>query len=114
MSDEIKQVTDDSFQQEVLESELPILVDFWAPRCPPCRIMAPILDDLAEEYGDRVTIVKVNVDENPNTPSKLGILAIPTLIMYVGGKEIERKVGFAPKPVLRRRIDSVLEDIDAG
>lgn len=109
MSDNIKHVTDASFQQDVLESDAPVLVDFWAPWCGPCRMITPIIEQLSEEYGDRVTFVKMNTDENMDTPSNLGIRGIPTLILYTDGEEAARIVGVTPKPTLKRKIDAVLE-----
>jgi thioredoxin 1 len=108
MSEKITHVTDATYQKEVLEASLPVLVDFWAPWCGPCRMIAPIVEELAEEYAGKVLFAKVNTDENPNTPSKLGIRGIPTLILYVGGQEAARMVGFAAKPVLKRKIDEAL------
>jgi thioredoxin 1 len=108
MSDKVKQVTDANFQQEVLESKVPVVIDFWAPWCGPCKMVAPIVEQLAEEYAGKVVFAKMNTDENPDTPIKLGIRGIPTLILYVNGKEAERMVGFAPKPVLKSKIDGAL------
>lgn len=109
MSDDIKHVTDASYQQDVLEADSPVLVDFWAPWCGPCRMIAPVVEELAKEYAGKVTFAKMNTDENPDTPSSLGIRGIPTLILYVNGEEADRLVGFAPKPVLKRKIDALLE-----
>ena len=108
MSEKVKQVTDASFQQEVVESKVPVVIDFWAPWCGPCKMVAPIVEQLAEEYAGKVTFAKMDTDENPDTPTKLGIRGIPTLILYVNGKEAERMVGFAPKPVLKGKIDGAL------
>lgn len=113
MSDKVKHVTDAGYQQDVLDAELPVIVDFWAPWCGPCRMLAPVVEQLAEEYAGRVIFVKMNTDENMATPSKLGIRGIPTLILYVDGEEQERMVGFSPKPVLQRKIDAVLSEVNA-
>ena len=111
MTDKIKHVTDASFQQDVLESELPVIVDFWALWCGPCRMMAPVFEDLAEEYDGRLTFVKMNVDENPDTPGKWAILSIPTLIIYVDGEQADRLIGFMRKPVFKQKIDAALARI---
>ncbi len=108
MSDQVLHVTDASYQQEVIESELPVLVDFWAPWCGPCRIIGPIVEQLADEYAGRLKVAKINTDENRTTPGSLGIRGIPTLILYVGGREVERIVGVRPKDDLVARIDAVL------
>jgi thioredoxin 1 len=109
MSDNIKHVTDASYQEDVLEAGLPVVVDFWAPWCGPCRMVAPVVEQLADEYNGKVTFAKVNT---PGIPTKLGIRGIPTLIFYVGGKEADRVVGFAPKPVLKAKLDAVLAKND--
>ncbi len=109
MSDQVKHVTDASFQQDVLESDTPVLVDFWAPWCGPCRMMAPVVEQLAEEYDGRLAVVKMNTDENMETPTSLGIRGIPTLILFADGEEVDRVVGVMPKPTLKRKIDAILE-----
>ena len=114
MSENIVQVTDASFKQDVLEAEAPVIVDFWAPWCGPCRALAPVIEQLAEEYAGKVTFAKVNTDENPATPGQLGIRGIPTLIMYLGGEEADRMVGFAPKPAIKKKLDALVEASQAG
>jgi thioredoxin 1 len=109
MSDQVKHVTDASFQQDVLESDTPVLVDFWAPWCGPCRMIAPVVEQLAEEYDGRLAVVKMNTDENMETPTSLGIRGIPTLILFADGEEADRIVGVTPKPTLKRKIDAILE-----
>jgi thioredoxin 1 len=91
------QVTDSNFESEVLKCDLPVLVDFWAPWCGPCRAIAPVIDELIQEYAGRVKIAKMNVDENSSTPSKYGIRAIPTLILFKGGEVIEQITGAVSK-----------------
>ena len=98
-------VTDNNFETEVLKSELPVLVDFWAPWCGPCRAIAPVVEELAQEYDGKVKIVKMNVDENPSTPSKYGIRAIPTLILFKNGEVVSQVTGAVAKNNLKKMID---------
>lgn len=109
MSDQIKQVTDASFDQDVLQAAQPIVVDFWAPWCGPCKMVAPIVEELAREYAGKVSFAKLNTDESMDTAVKLGIRSIPTLIFYSGGKEVDRAVGYVPKPALKLRVDALLK-----
>lgn len=104
-SELIKHVTDASFEADVLKSELPVLVDYWAEWCGPCRAIAPILDDLAEEYKGKVTICKMNVDENKQTPAQFGIRGIPTLMVFKGGELAGTHVGATNKGQLASFID---------
>ena len=108
MSSAIVYVTDDSFDQEVLKSEQPVLVDYWAEWCGPCKMIAPILDDLAGEYDGKLKIAKLNIDENPGTPPKYGIRGIPTLMLFKGGNVEATKVGAVSKSQLTAFIDSNL------
>ena len=90
-------ITDGDFSEKVLQSGKPVLVDFWAPWCGPCRMAEPVLEELSEEYKDKIIIAKINVDENQDNPGKYGVMSIPTTILFKGGKEEGRQVGFAGK-----------------
>ncbi|MCE2731036.1 MAG: thioredoxin [Rickettsiaceae bacterium] len=103
-----KQIKDNEFESEVINSKLPVLIDFWAEWCGPCRMLAPILDQLSEEMNDKVKIVKMNIDENPETPSKFGVRGIPTMLLFKEGKQIATKVGVQPKNALQEWINSSL------
>lgn len=101
-------VTDATFQQEVLSNELPVLVDFWAPWCGPCRIVAPIVDELATQYKGQVKVVKLNTDDNPDIASHYGIRSIPTLLLFKAGQTIDTIVGAVPKTTLAATLDKHL------
>jgi thioredoxin 1 len=101
------QVTDSSFKQDVLESELPVLVDFWAPWCGPCRMVAPVVDEIAEQYDGQVKVVKLNTDENPSVASQYGIRSIPTLMIFKGGQRVDMVVGAVPKTTLANTLREV-------
>ncbi len=100
------QVTDANFEAVVLKSSVPVLVDFWAPWCGPCRAVGPIIDELTTEYENKVSIVKMNVDENHATPSKYGIRAIPTLILFKNGESVEQITGAVSKAAIKEVLDS--------
>jgi len=106
VSDKIVYLTDDSFQQEVLESNDPVLVDYWAEWCGPCKMIAPILNEIADEYDGKIKIAKLNIDENPQTPPKYGIRGIPTLMLFKGGNVEATKVGAVSKSQLTAFIDT--------
>ena len=108
VSERITHITDDTFEAEVLKAEQPVLVDYWAEWCGPCRMIAPILDEIAAEYADRVKICKLNVDENQNTPPKYGIRGIPTLMLFRNGNVDATKVGAVSKSQLAAFLDSSL------
>ncbi|MEH1935178.1 MAG: thioredoxin [Nostoc sp.] len=102
------QVTDSSFKQEVLDSEVPVLVDFWAPWCGPCRMVAPVVDEISEQYKGQIKVVKVNTDENPNVASQYGIRSIPTLMIFKGGQKVDMVVGAVPKSTLASTLEKYL------
>ncbi|MBD2090144.1 thioredoxin [Microcoleus sp. FACHB-1515] len=102
------QVTDSTFNQEVLESDVPVLVDFWAPWCGPCRMVAPVVDEIAEQYSGQVKVVKVNTDDNPSVASKYGIRSIPTLMIFKGGQRVDMVVGAVPKTTLANTLEKYL------
>ena len=101
-------VTDADFDTEVIKSEMPVLVDFWAPWCGPCRMVAPVVDELSDEYDGKVKFVKLNTDDNVKTASQFGIRSIPTLLVFKGGEVAGQIVGFRPKSDLKKRLDAAL------
>lgn len=101
-------VDDSNFDQVVLKAETPVLVDFWAPWCRPCLMVAPILDELAQDYSGRVTIARMDVDQNPKTASSYRIMSIPTMLLFKEGKPVSNIVGFKPKEQLKQDLDAAL------
>jgi len=108
MSDNISAISDDTFEHEVLKSDTPVLVDYWAEWCGPCKMMAPVLDEVADEYKSRMKFAKLNIDDNPNTPPKYGIRGIPTLMLFKDGKVEATKVGAVSKSQLAAFLDEHL------
>jgi thioredoxin 1 len=106
VSEKIVHVTDDTFEDEVLKSGEPVLVDYWADWCGPCKMIAPVLDEIADEYAGRIKVAKLNIDENPNTPPRYGIRGIPTLMLFKDGEVEATKVGAVSKSQLTAFIDS--------
>ncbi|MCS6960307.1 MAG: thioredoxin [Pseudanabaenaceae cyanobacterium SKYGB_i_bin29] len=101
-------VTDASFEEDVLKSEIPVLVDFWAPWCGPCRMVAPVVDEIAEQYDGKIKVVKLNTDENPKIASEYGIRSIPTLMLFKDGQKVDTVVGAVPKATLANTIEKYL------
>ncbi|WP_428610374.1 thioredoxin TrxA [Sedimenticola sp.] len=108
MSEQIVHVTDDTFESEVLKSDLPVLVDYWAEWCGPCKMIAPVLDEITGDYAGKIRVAKLNIDENPNTPPRYGIRGIPTLMLFKDGEVEATKVGAVSKSQLIAFIDSNL------
>ncbi|WP_434221989.1 thioredoxin [Limnospira platensis CENA597] len=102
------EVTDSTFEQDVLESALPVLVDFWAPWCGPCRMVAPVVEEIAQQYDGQIKVVKLNTDENPQVASKYGIRSIPTLMIFKGGQRVDMVVGAVPKSTLANTLEKYL------
>jgi len=108
MSEGILEVSDSSFDSEVLQSDIPVLVDFWAPWCGPCKAIGPLIEEISRDYTDKIKFVKFNVDNNPVTPGNFGIRAIPTLILFKGGEQLEQIVGMVGKPKIEEALNKSL------
>ena len=108
MVEHIVHISDESFEEEVLKSERPVLIDYWAEWCGPCKMIAPVLDEIATEYSDRLKVVKLNIDDNPQTPPKYGIRGIPTLMVFKNGQVEATKVGSVSKAQLTAFLDDSL------
>ena len=108
MAGNVKDISDSLFAAEVLSSELPVIVDFWAPWCGPCKSIAPVLEELSTEFAGRIKIVKINVDENPKTPTSYNVRGIPNLVFFKGGEVVDQIVGAVPKDLLVTAINKVV------
>ena len=104
MAGRVIELSEQNWEQEVVNSDKPVLVDFWAPWCGPCRIIAPIIEELAEEFGDKIKVGKLNTDENPNIAMRYGIRAIPTIILFKNGEVVDTRIGVQPKEALKQMI----------
>jgi thioredoxin 1 len=102
------EINDASFKSEVTDSPIPVLVDFWAPWCGPCKMIAPVLEEIAQEYDGKAKIVKINIDDNQNTPAQFGVRSIPTLILFKNGNEVEKIIGAQSKDKLKAMLDTAL------
>jgi thioredoxin 1 len=108
MAEFVMEVNDSNFEKEVLNSSLPVFVDFWAPWCGPCRMVSPVVDEVAKEMSEKVKFVKVNVDDSPETASKYGVMSIPTLLLIKNKEVVAQQIGAIPKPMIKNMIEKAL------
>ncbi|MEZ4754800.1 MAG: thioredoxin [Bdellovibrionota bacterium] len=108
MGENVNDISDANFDSEVLQSNIPVLVDFWAPWCGPCKSIAPLLDEIAKDYSGKLKVVKMNVDDNPKTPTAYNVRGIPNLVFFKGGEVVEQVVGAVPKDQLTAAVDKIL------
>jgi len=113
MINEPVHVTDDAFEKAVLQSSLPVIVDFWAPWCGPCRMIAPMLEKIAKEFAGKVIIAKVNTDENPDWATRFGVQGIPTMLFVANGKVVHRQIGALPEPMFRDILNQFIEVVES-
>jgi thioredoxin 1 len=114
MHSEPIKVTDEAFESTIIQSDLPVVVDFWAPWCGPCKMVTPILEKFAQEYAGKVIIAKVNTDEDPQWAGQYGVQGIPTMLFFSGGKVVHQQVGAVPEPYLRDMFDTFLETVSTA
>lgn len=108
MSDAVIEITDDNFEKEVLQSSVPVMLDFWAEWCGPCRMLSSIVEEVGREFSSRVKVGKLNVDDHPKTATRYNVMSIPTLVFFKGGKEADRSIGVVPKSDVKRRVEALL------
>ncbi|MGD2163679.1 MAG: thioredoxin [Anaerolineales bacterium] len=113
MTNEPVHVTDEAFEKTVLNSEVPVVVDFWAPWCGPCKMVEPVLEQIAEDYAGKLLVAKVNTDEHPQWAQQFGVQGIPTMLFVADGKVVHQQVGAVPEPYLRDIVDTFLETVEA-
>ncbi|MDJ0668398.1 MAG: thioredoxin [Desulfobacterales bacterium] len=108
MGEQLREVSDQDFETTVLQSDLPVVVDFWAPWCGPCKAIGPMIEELAQKYTDRIAVAKMNVDDNPETPTRFGIKSVPTIILFKDGRLFEQLTGVVSRPALEKSVEKLL------